>query len=223
MPDQAIPQAREGVDIAVRNTNRIMTSLLRWISKHWLLVANIGIGSLIVLPVLAPILMHLGLTGIGNLIYTLFKPECHQLPQRSFFLFGPKAVYTYSQLSTIIGGAVPQRYVGSPDLGYKIAVCERCVGIYGSMLLTGLVFGFYRKMKTLPLKVFGLMILPMLVDGFGQLFGFWTSTWQSRVITGGLFGIACIWLAYPYLQKGMQEIYDETTHLLRDMAPPHDA
>ena len=73
--------------------------------------------------------------------------------------------------------------------------------LYGSMLLTGLLFGLYRKLKTLPLKVFGVLILPMLVDGFGQLFGFWSSTWQSRVITGGLFGIACIWLAYPYLQS----------------------
>ena len=223
MPDQALPQARDGVDIAVRNTNRIMTILLRWLSKHWLLLVNISIGSLIVLPVLAPILMHLGLTGIGNLIYTLFKPACHQLPQRSFFLFGPQPVYTESQLSAMIGGAVPQRYVGSPDLGYKIAVCERDVAIYGSMLLTGLVFGFYRRIKTLPLKVFGLLVLPMLVDGFGQLLGFWSSTWQSRVITGGLFGIACIWLAYPYLQQGMQEVYDETLNLLRDMAPHQDA
>jgi uncharacterized membrane protein len=223
MPDQAVPQARDGVDIAVRNTNRIMTCVLRWISKHWLLVANISVGSLIVLPVMAPILMHFGLTGIGNLIYTLFKPACHQLPERSFFLFGPQPVYTYSQLSAMIGGAVPQRYVGSPDLGYKIAVCERDVAIYGSMLLTGLLFGFYRRLKTLPLKVFGLLVLPMLVDGFGQLFGFWSSTWQSRVITGGLFGIACIWLAYPYLQQGMQDIYNETLYLLKDMAPPHNA
>ena len=223
MPDQAVPQARDGVDIVVRNTSRIMTSLLRWISKHWLLVVNISIGSLIVLPVLAPILMHLGLTGIGNFIYVLFKASCHQLPERSFFLFGPQPVYTVSQLSAMIGGVVPQRYVGSPDLGFKIAVCERDVAIYGSMLLTGLVFGFYRRIKTLPLKVFGLLVLPMLVDGFGQLLGFWSSTWQSRVITGGLFGIACIWLAYPYLQKGMQEIYDETLNLLKDMAPHQDA
>lgn len=223
MPDQALPQARDGVDIAVRNTNRIMTILLRWLSKHWLLLVNISIGSLIVLPVLAPILMHLGLTGIGNLIYTLFKPACHQLPQRSFFLFGPQPVYTESQLSAMISSAVTRRYVGSPDLGFKIAVCERDVAIYGSMLLTGLLFGFYRRIKTLPLKVFGLLVLPMLVDGFGQLLGFWSSTWQSRVITGGLFGIACIWLAYPYLQQGMQEVYDETLNLLRDMAPHQDA
>jgi uncharacterized membrane protein len=223
MPDQALPQARDGVDIAVRNTNRIMTIVLRWISKHWLLVVNISIGSLIVLPVLAPIFMRLGLTGIGNLIYTIFRPACHQLPQRSFFLFGLQPIYTESQLSAVIGGAVTRQYVGSPDFGYKIAVCERDVAIYGSMLLTGLLFGLYRKLKTLPLKFFGLLVLPMLIDGFGQLFGFWSSSWQSRVITGGLFGIACIWLAYPYLQIGMQDIYNETLNLLRDMAPHPDA
>jgi uncharacterized membrane protein len=223
MPDHTLPRARDGVDIAVRNANRIMTLLLRWISKHWLLVVNISVGSLIVLPVLAPILMHLGLTGIGNFIYVVFKPACHQLPERSFFLFGPQPIYTYNQLSAVLGGAVPQRYIGSPELGYKIAVCERDVAIYGSMLLAGLLFGLYRKLKTLPLKFFGLLILPMLIDGFGQLFGFWSSTWQSRVITGGLFGIACIWLAYPYLQQGMQDIYNETLSLLRDMVPHPDA
>jgi uncharacterized membrane protein len=215
-------EARDGVDIVVRTTSRVMTSLLRWISKHWLLLVNISIGSLIVLPVLAPILMHLGLTGVGNFIYVLFRPSCHQLPERSFFLFGPQPVYTYSQLSAMIGGDVPQRFVGSTDLGYKIAVCERDVAIYGSMLLTGLFFGFFRKMKNLPAKFFGLLVLPMLVDGFGQLFGFWSSTWLSRVITGGLFGIACIWFAFPYLQKGMQDIYDQSVNLLRDMVPQND-
>ena len=223
MPDHAVPKARDGVDIAVRNTNRIMTKFLRWISKHWLLVVNICIGSLIVLPVLAPISMHLGLTGIGNFIYTIFKPSCHQLPERSFFLFGPQTVYSFNHLSALFGGDVPQRFIGSPDLGYKIAVCERDVAIYGSMLLTGLLFGLYRKMKTLPLKFFGLLVLPMLVDGFGQLLGFWSSTWQSRVITGGLFGIACIWLAFPYLQTGMQDIYAQTLSLLNDMASNNDA
>jgi uncharacterized membrane protein len=223
MPDKAVPQVPDGVDIAVRNTSRLMTRLLSWISRHWLLVVNVSIGSLIVLPVIAPILMHLGLTGAGDFIYTVFKPACHQLPERSFFLFGPQPIYTYSELSALLGGDVPRRFVGSPDLGYKIAVCERDVAIYGSMLLTGLLFGLYRKLKTLPLKVFGVLVLPMLVDGFGQLLGFWSSTWQSRVITGGLFGVACIWLAYPYLQKGMHDIYVESLNILSDLAPHPDA
>jgi hypothetical protein len=41
------------------------------------------------LPFLAPVFMKLGLEGIGRAIYLIYWPLCHQMAQRSFFLFGP--------------------------------------------------------------------------------------------------------------------------------------
>jgi len=204
------------IDAAVHSTNRSMTAILHWISRHWLLLANIGIGSLIILPVLAPICMHLGLTTLGESLYRLFRASCHQLPERSFFLFGKQAVYSLETLRQLAGD-IPLRYIGNPEIGYKIAVCERDTAIYGSMFLTGLLFNFMRNMKPLRIKLFLVMALPMVIDGTGGLIGLWSGTWLNRVVTGILFGSACILLCYPYLNQGMQDIYTETQSLLEEM------
>ena len=89
--------------------------------------------------------------------------------------------YSYDQLSRLLGGsAVPQRWIGQAGIGFKDAVCERDVAIYGFALLAGLVFGLVRRrLKPLSLRAFGLLILPMAIDGVGQLVGLWTSTPES--------------------------------------------
>ncbi|MCE5258224.1 MAG: DUF2085 domain-containing protein [Chloroflexi bacterium] len=210
-------RAPDKIDRAVHNTNRLMTSILHWISLHWLLISNICVGALIVLPVLAPVAMHLGLVGLGDSLYKLFRAACHQLPERSFFLFGRQVLYSLDQLKELLAGAVPPRFIGNSDIGFKIAVCERDTAIYGSMFLAGLAFNFVRKLKPIPIKLFIVLILPMAIDGTGALAGLWTSTWASRVVTGTLFGTACILLCYPYLQQGMQDIYAETDLLLHEL------
>jgi uncharacterized membrane protein len=43
--------------------------------------------------------------------------------------------------------------------------------------------------------------MPMAVDGFTQLFGLRESTWQLRTLTGGLFGLACVWFGFPLLDR----------------------
>ncbi|MHB9032268.1 MAG: DUF2085 domain-containing protein [Anaerolineae bacterium] len=194
-----------------------MTLLLYWFSQHWLLVANICIGALIVVPLSAPVFMQLGLESLGNFIYRLLRASCHQLPERSFFLFGPQAHYSIADLRQALNGAVPPRYIGNASLGYKVAVCERDTAIYGSMFLTGLLFNTFKGVKPLPIKVFILLILPMVIDGTGQLIGLWTSTWLTRVVTGGIFGTACILLSYPYLQQGMHDIQAEAGILVDEL------
>lgn len=41
----------------------------------------------------------------------------------------------------------------------------------------------------LPISLYLLFILPLLIDGFGQLFGYWESTNWIRLLSGILFGI----------------------------------
>ena len=64
------------------------------LARHWLASFNVLIGFYVLLPLLAPMLMAGGMPQIGRLIYTVYRPACHQLPERSFFLFGPRATYT---------------------------------------------------------------------------------------------------------------------------------
>jgi uncharacterized membrane protein len=172
-------------------------------------MVNAVIGLWVALPALAPLLMETGHPRVAQLIYTLFSPLCHQLPERSFFLFGPRLAYTLVNLERLLGTEVPLRYNGSPALGYKIAVCERDNAVYVAALLAGVLFALVRRrLRPLSIRSFLLLCVPMTVDGLGQLFGFWDSTWWSRVLTGGLFGAACVWLAYPYIERGMNEVLE---------------
>jgi uncharacterized membrane protein len=197
-----------------RRISWVLMHFMRWFSAHWLLMANLALAIYIGLPALAPILMDSGHERAAGLIYTVFSPLCHQLPERSFFLFGEHSVYSYEALGRALGGFVPSRYVGNADLGFKVAVCERCVSIYGIGLQAGLLFGLVRKrLKPLSIRGFLLLIAPMGIDGTGQLIGFWESTWWSRLATGALFGIACVWLLFPYLERGMKEVWDEAQRM----------
>ncbi|NLE77049.1 MAG: DUF2085 domain-containing protein, partial [Chloroflexi bacterium] len=104
---------------------------------------------------------------------------------------------------------VRRRFAGNDTLGYKVGMCERDVAIYGAVLAAGLLFGLLRsRVPILPFRYFLVLCLPMAVDGLGQLVGLWESTWFNRVITGTLFGMALVWLAYPYVQRAMDELQE---------------
>lgn len=194
----------------------VLTRFTRGFGHHWLAWANLAMGLYIGLPLLAPVLMHSGHAGLANVIYTIFKPLCHQMPERSFFFYGPQATYTYNQLADLLGGAVPARYIGNAAMGWKVAVCQRDVALYGTMFLAGLLFSLVRRrLRPLPLIWAGVLTAPMAVDGTGQLFGLWTSTPASRVITGALFGLMLVWLIFPYLERGMRQVYEDSAAALR--------
>jgi uncharacterized membrane protein len=72
-----------------------------------------------------------------------------------------------------------------------------------------------RRLRPLPLIWAGVLTAPMAVDGTGQLFGLWTSTPASRVITGALFGLMLVWLIFPYLERGMRQVYEDSVAALR--------
>jgi uncharacterized membrane protein len=206
----AIHASSEATDLWTKRITRWLTHFLYGFSAHWLFVANIAIGLYFCLPLLAPVLMATGHERAAGLIYHLFQPLCHQLPERSYFLFGGRMVYSYDDLARLLGGVVPARYIGTASLGFKVAICERDVAIYAAMLFWGVLFAFLRNhLKPLPVKAFVLLCVPMAVDGLGQLAGLWSSTWLSRSVTGSLFGVACIWLTYPYLERGMREVHQE--------------
>ena len=198
---------------------RPSTALAIRIARHWLAIFNLVLAVFIGLPFLAPVLMEAGATRPARLIYTVYAPTCHQLPERSFFLFGPQGTYRATDLEAM--GALPAginilqrealRFIGTPATGYKVAVCERDVAIYGSLLLAGLLFGALRgrarargrNLPKMPVWLYGLLLVPMAVDGLTQLFGLRESNWLLRLITGAIFGAATVLLAYPYVQEAM--------------------
>jgi uncharacterized membrane protein len=173
-------------------------TLLLGIQRHWLLCVNAAVAIFVGLPFLAPVLLAFGQDGPANAIYAAYQLVCHQWAFRSYFLFGPTIEYGPAVLGGLVGHEAMYRFTGSPELGYKVAFCERDVAIYLAVLLAGLVYGRYRdRLPSLGLTVYALLILPMAVDGFTQLFGWRESTVELRTLTGALFGVASVWLIYP--------------------------
>ncbi len=206
----------------------IVDRFVFWFSKHWLALFNTFFLLYVGLPILAPVLMHLGVEGPAKILYTVYRPLCHQLPQRSFFLFGPQSTYSVSELiersvQDVGLGMAARAFVGNGAIGFKIGLCQRDVAIYGLILLFGLLFGLLRPVwKIAPLRwwvYIGIGVMPMLLDGGYQFISyaatmFWPdgpiapheTTPAMRVITGSLFGLATVWLSYPIVQEAMDEL-----------------
>lgn len=170
--------------------------------RRWLVAANVAVAVFVALPFLAPTLLVSGYDGPANLIYAAYHAVCHQWAFRSYFLFGPELTYDHATLSGLVGESGPFRFVGSPELGYKVAFCERDVAIYLAVLATGLVYGWRRgpspgAIQGLSMTAYALLILPMAIDGFTQLFMWRESSVELRTLTGVLFGAASVWVIYP--------------------------
>jgi uncharacterized membrane protein len=199
----------------------VVLTLDRWIytlAKRWLALFNLGLGLYVLLPILAPILMSGGAPRVGQMIYRVYRPACHQLPERSLFLFGPKSTYSLEELHDAglvaeqDGPVERQRFLGTPGIGFKAALCQRDIALYGSMLVAGSIFGVIRALRPnrplrpLKLWVFGLMLVPLVIDGGTQLLMLRESNLPLRLVTGVLTGVACVWLLYPHLQQAFDDL-----------------
>ena len=195
-----------------QSISAIANRIVLGIARHWLAIFNTAWGLYIGLPILAPILMQMGFVFPARIIYMGYSMLCHQLPDHSYFLFGPSFVPLDPALQAAgmpVGGNLlaERRFVGNADIGYKVALCERDLAIYGYVFLGGIVYSFIRRrLKPLSFKLYILFVIPMAIDGVTQLVGLRESDWLLRGITGAMFGIGSIWLAYPYVDEAMQDV-----------------
>lgn len=179
-------------------------------AKHWLAVINLFWGVYVGLPLLAPVFMDAGWTTPAQVIYTIYRPACHQRPERSYFYGGSQVVYSADELESAGVDVHPlSRHIGNETVGWKVAFCERDVAIYGAMFVTGLVYGLIRsrlgKWK-MRFRTFLIFLVPMGIDGVLQLFGLYESNWLLRTLTGAIFGIGAVLFAYPYLEEGFGDV-----------------
>jgi uncharacterized membrane protein len=204
---------------------RFANRLVLGIARHWLALFNTAWGAYVLLPILAPIFMQLGFTFPARIIYGIYSFTCHQLPDHSFFLFGANPVPLQSDLEALGMAAGldllgQRRFIGGVEAGYKVALCQRDIGIYGSVFLAGLVYARVRdRIQSPSLKVYALLVLPMAIDGLTQLFGLRESTWLLRTVTGAMFGAASVWLAYPYVDDAMQDVIESEEKRMAEAQP----
>jgi len=135
-----------------------------WISKRYMLVFNLFVFIYVGLPFLAPVLQRAGVSAPANAIYWTYSGLCHQLSYRSFFIFGEQPIYPraaagidgYQTFNQVTGfdenTLIPARqFRGDDQVGYKIALCQRDVAIYGAILIFGILFAVTgRRIKPLP-------------------------------------------------------------------------
>ena len=77
---------------------RRVDGVVIWIARHWLALFNSLVALYLLLPFLAPVLANAGLTTPASLLYSTYSATCHQLPERSYFLFGERPFYSLSAL-----------------------------------------------------------------------------------------------------------------------------
>jgi uncharacterized membrane protein len=153
-----------------RNLAIWIDKLILALSRHWLLAINSILGLYVGLPFLAPILMRLGWTGVAHVIYAFYSTQCHQLPQRSFFLFGPKGMYSLAEIQAAwVNTAAPlilRQFVGNAAMGWKVAWSDRMTSMYTSTLMFSLAWWrLGRRVKALPWWGLVWLLLPMALDG----------------------------------------------------------
>jgi uncharacterized membrane protein len=119
-------------------------------------------------------------SGAARTIYGFFHLICHQIPERSFSLFG-----------------------------WPLAVCSRCFSIYIAFLLGTILYPFLRPIDYPFLPPRGLLLavaLPLAVDGLSLGFLFYDVNIVSRMVTGSLFGIVLSFYIIPAVQQGVREL-----------------
>lgn len=132
-----------------------------------LIVVSVYVG----LPWLAPLFMTLGWTKAADAIYFIYQTQCHQLPQRSFFLFGNKAMYSLAEVQAVWENSVHpnilRQFTGDTEMGWKVAWSDRMVFMYTSIIFWGIIFyrPLRRGLKPIHWSLFLLLLLPMAIDG----------------------------------------------------------
>jgi uncharacterized membrane protein len=205
-----------------------------WFSKNYVwafvLVLTIYVG----LALIAPVFMKIGWEVPAKTLYVFYKPFCHQLAFRSFFFFGEQAYYprelagiegliTYDDL--IREGLLDEEadlldarnFLGNEEVGYKTALCQRCLAIYASMGLFAVIYALSGNKIKPPAWYLWILIgiVPIGLDGGSQIPGLlgitlpeWMimreSTPVFRVITGTLFGLMTFWYLLPQVEDSMR-------------------
>ncbi|MDE3089534.1 MAG: DUF2085 domain-containing protein [Chloroflexota bacterium] len=173
-----------------------------WLARHWLGMFIVVYGAYVITPFFAPILMQAGATGPADGIYTAYSLVCHQLPERSIFLFGSKPMYSFDEIKSVWpedGFLGLRKFDGNPDFGYKVAWSDRMISFYGSIWLGALLFAlFRRRLKPLsPIAWLFAGILPVGLDGVTHMIndfvagtsgtGFRDTNAWLQFLTGNIF------------------------------------
>jgi len=132
----------------------------------------------------APWFANRGFPTAAYAIYTGFHSACHQLPERSFWLFGA-----------------------------PLAVCARCFGLYlggfAGLLAIPLLRGLDRPSP--PRRWLVVAAIPTAVDFTLGWSGLWDNTAVSRGTTGFVLGAVAAFYVMPGLLEAAMMLWSRAT------------
>lgn len=155
---------------AVIANTRPKPNIFKWIADHWFQTFLIAYGLWVLIPFLAPVFMHTGWKDAGKAVYFIYSFFCHQLPERSFFWFGEKSMYSLREIQAVwqntANPIILRQFIGNEGMGWKIAWSDRMISFYTSIWLFALAwFPFRHKIKPISWWGFVVLLLPIVVDG----------------------------------------------------------
>lgn len=113
----------------------------------------------------------------AGLVYSIYSPVCHQVPDRSLLCFGQ-----------------------------PLAVCARCTGIYLGFWLGLALYPVLRGWRSIslpPARVFFIVSAPIVLDTAANFLRFWNTTTAVRLATGVLWGTILPF----YFVAGMADLF----------------
>ncbi len=207
-----------------------------WLATHWLAVFNTFFFLYVGLPFLAPVLLVNGYTGAANTIYGFYQAACHQLPSRSYFILGEQVAFCQRDVAIygafLLGGlgyTLVRSRLKPPqlrwyvfflwpialDAGTQLASDWLSSGVSMTMLWAigfiamGLTSAILHSQKYLTWHSFLYFSAGPLALIYLKYFGPYQSDLVRRTISGLIFGLATVWLAYPYLEDAFQDIHQQ--------------
>jgi uncharacterized membrane protein len=178
--------------------------LVAFLTRHWLALVNLGLGFWVLMPWSAPLFMQWGWFKAGRAVYAIYSLFCHQLPQRSWFLFGPEFTYSLEEITRVWDAPITafglRGFVGLPGMGWKVAWSDRMVSFYGGFFLFGVLYAAVRakllqKGWKMSRRWLILLLAPITLDAgthmisdlFGIGLGFReTNTWLAALTRDAL-------------------------------------
>jgi uncharacterized membrane protein len=123
----------------------------------------------------------------SGLIYLFFSKICHQIPERSFFIFGK-----------------------------QLAVCSRCTGLYFGFLLGAIFYPILFKFNRAWIPSRKLFILPLIlisIDISIRVLHIAENTFASRFSTGIILGAStALFVAPGILSFVLKSPYSKIKH-----------
>jgi len=154
-------------------------SLLSFIGRNSSLILTIIWTMIIVTAIITPLLTAVS-PKAGILLYSALRPLCHQADGRCY-------------------------HIGH----FKMGLCTRCAGVFFGLSLFGWIAVIFRPKREMKFPYFVLTLLPLAVDGFGNLFELWSTGNNLRMITGLIFAFGIVFWTYPFIFKLERPEYPE--------------